>query len=347
MPAIDAYHSRVSNVLGLRRVFAVVPEPNSPLTFNQTITWIRVWYNIKKQGGAVASFGVGLVLRQERLRQDLSLSDIAGQTRISERYLEAIEQENFETLPGVVFTRNFVRQYASALKVDPEPILAELPKVDLATTPLPDPPARVKRSKWDPRWTSSIASLTWSGLAIGAAFAAYLHFNRPAWSLRFLSPSALIQSVSAATPVREVSPAGENAAQSVQEGSRPGSAHAGPVSAATRAPAAEKSTTPAARRDNAARPIQVVLTAHAPAWVQVVADGKTAFIGTLQPNDSRSIAADALVKLVTGNAGGIGISLNGKTLEPLGPSGQIRTVKLTAEGLQFVQKTPPPVPDPL
>jgi hypothetical protein len=203
---------------------------------------------------------------------------------------------------------------------------------------LPDPPARVKRSKWDPRWTSSIASLTWSVLAIGAAFAAYLHFNRPAWSLRFLSPSALIQSVSAATPVREVSPAGHSAA------APPAISPAGEKAAQS---VQARSSAAAARRDNTTRPIQVVLTAHAPAWVQVVADGKTAFIGTLQPNDSRSIAADALVKLVTGNAGGIGISLNGKTVEPLGPSGQIRTVKLTAEGLQFVEKTPPPAPDPL
>ena len=132
----------------------------------------------------MASFGVGAALRRERLRQELSLSDIAGQTRISERYLEAIEQENFESLPGVLFARNFVRQYASALKVDPEPMLAELPKVDIANVPLPDPPARVRRSKWDPRWTSPLASATWSVLALGAAFAAWVHFNHPAWSLR-------------------------------------------------------------------------------------------------------------------------------------------------------------------
>ena len=102
----------------------------------------------------------------------------------------------------------------------------------------------------------------------------------------------------------------------------------------------------AAMEESPARPIRIVLTAHEPAWVQVVADGKTTFSGTLQPNDSRAIAADGQVKLVTGNAGGIGISLNGRTLEPIGPSGQVRTVKLTAEGLQFVQ-TPPTAPDPL
>jgi len=293
----------------------------------------------------VASFGVGAVLRQERLRQDLSLYDIAGQTKISERYLEAIEQENFESLPGVLFARNFVRQYASALKVDPEPMLAELPKVDIANAPLPDPPARVKRSKWDPRWTSPLASAAWSVLALGAAFMGWVHFNHPAWSLPYLG-----QTVSASAAAGQVSPEPVKAAavRKIQE------------TAPTSAPRVEKASVPdregattqqeetaqATTTEAAARPIQIVVTAHEPAWVEVVADGKTTFSGTLQPNDSRAIAADAQVKLVTGNAGGIGISLNGRTLEPLGPSGQERTVKLTAEGLQFVQ-TPPPAPDPL
>jgi cytoskeletal protein RodZ len=284
------------------------------------------------------------VLKQERLRQDLSLSDIAGLTRISERYLAAIEQDKFECLPGILFARNFVRQYASALKVDPAPMLAELPKVDLASIPLPDPPARVRRSTWDPRWTSPIASMAWLVVAAGAAFAAYAHFNH----LVFPAPPAEIQSApsrsaSAPAQVEDSGPGGPATGPSNAdtEGARPDPAIAAPVAQASLTPDQEQS---AAEAD---RPIQVVLTASAPAWVEVVADGKTAFSGTLQPNDSRSIAADALVKLVTGNAGGIGISLNGRTLEPIGTSGEVRTVKLTAEGLQSVEKTPPPAPDPL
>jgi cytoskeletal protein RodZ len=272
------------------------------------------------------------VLRQERLRQDLSLNDIASQTKISERYLEAIEQENFESLPGVLFARNFVRQYASALKVDPEPMLAELPKVDIANAPLPDPPARVKRSKWDPRWTSPLASAAWSVLALGAAFIAWVHFNHPAWSLPYLGQT--VSASAAVEPIQETTPI---PAPPVEKTSVPD-----PEGAASE----PGKTAQATATESPARPIQIVVTAHESAWVEVVADGKTTFSGTLQPNDSRAIAADAQVKLVTGNAGGIGISLNGRALDPIGPSGQARTVKLTAEGLQFVQ-TPPPAPDPL
>jgi cytoskeletal protein RodZ len=88
------------------------------------------------------------------------------------------------------------------------------------------------------------------------------------------------------------------------------------------------------------RPVQVVLTAREAAWVQVSADGRTAFVGLLHPNDKRTIAADAQVRILTGNAGGLDISLNGKTLDPIGPRGQVRTVRLTAEGPQFVPQNP-------
>jgi hypothetical protein len=87
--------------------------------------------------------------------------------------------------------------------------------------------------------------------------------------------------------------------------------------------------------------VEVVITAHDVVWVQVSADGQTAFVGTLQPNDTRTVSADDHVKILAGNAGGLDISLNGKTLDPIGPKGQIRTVKLTAEGLQPAQQNPP------
>ena len=93
--------------------------------------------------------------------------------------------------------------------------------------------------------------------------------------------------------------------------------------------------------------VRVVITAHEPAWIQVSADGKTQFTGTLAPNETREISADQQVKIIAGNAGGMTISLNGKALEPLGLAGQVRVVRLTAEGLEFLPRAQPPAPDPL
>ena len=81
--------------------------------------------------------------------------------------------------------------------------------------------------------------------------------------------------------------------------------------------------------------------------MQVTADGKPVFSGTLNPNETRTVAADSLVKILAGNAGGVEISLNGKRLDPLGRSGEVRSVRLTAEGLQAPEKSQMPAPDPL
>src|ERR1700722_5709907 len=91
---------------------------------------------------SLASFDIGAKLRQERLGRGLSIEAISRDTRIPSRYLEAIETDNFAVLPGLLFTRNFVKQYALALNLDPDPLVAELPKPDESTIQLPQPPVR-------------------------------------------------------------------------------------------------------------------------------------------------------------------------------------------------------------
>jgi hypothetical protein len=121
---------------------------------------------------------------------------------------------------------------------------------------------------------------------------------------------------------------------------------------AGRAPAAveqprQAAPPPAPAAPSAAAPVQVSLTASERAWVQLSVDGKTTFIGTLTPNETKEISAAEQVQVLTGNAGALTISLNGKTLDSLGPRGHMREVRLTAEGPQFLSQDPPPAPDPL
>jgi cytoskeleton protein RodZ len=72
---------------------------------------------------------IGETLRQERLRRNLQLDQISRELKISRRLLEAIEDEEFSRLPGGVFTRSFVVQYARYLNLDTEEISAELRRV--------------------------------------------------------------------------------------------------------------------------------------------------------------------------------------------------------------------------
>ncbi|HEU4353496.1 MAG TPA: RodZ domain-containing protein [Burkholderiales bacterium] len=67
--------------------------------------------------------GVGQELAAAREARGLALADIAQQLKFASRQLEALEQEQFEALPGAAFTRGMVRSYARLLKLDPEPLV--------------------------------------------------------------------------------------------------------------------------------------------------------------------------------------------------------------------------------
>lgn len=263
------------------------------------------------KGGTLASFGIGAKLRQERIGRGLTIEDVARETRIAPRFLQAIEVDDFDSLPGLIFTRNFVRQYALSLKLDPDPLVAELPNQDESTVRLPDPPARARSSYQTDR---RMNSMVWLVLASGAAMLAWFHFNHSGEMQAASRESAPVQKTSLvpAAPAPTAPPSA--AAIPVQE----------------KAPQA---------------PVQVVITAHRPVWVKVSADGKTIFTGTLHPDETREINAVEQVNILAGNAGGLTISLNGKMLEPLGPSGQIRAVRLTAEGPEFLARDPQPAFD--
>lgn len=94
--------------------------------------------------------------RKAREKKELSLDDVSNVTKIGARMLQAIEEENFEQLPGGVFNRGFIRAYAKHLGLDSEEAvndyLACLRQAqveshdawDLAKPPAPQPPVATK-----------------------------------------------------------------------------------------------------------------------------------------------------------------------------------------------------------
>jgi len=63
---------------------------------------------------------IGAILREARERREIELSEVEAATRIRLRYLRAIENEDWDVLPGGVYTRGFIRTYASFLGLDGE-----------------------------------------------------------------------------------------------------------------------------------------------------------------------------------------------------------------------------------
>lgn len=314
---------------------------------------------------------IGETLRRERLKRKLGLQEVSGELKISPRLLEAIEDEDFDKLPGGVFTRSFVRQYARLLGLDEEEIGGELQRVlepaafgssAAQVTPRIEPEIPLPRVEaWQhvgdksQRWSKSLPAF-----AMVVAIMLLCSFVYSWWQ-RARRPGVAHES--APKPVETST----NRPAPPQQPTTPPEAQPGATPDASAAADRKKETTPeinrASQPSGAGAPtpaptttanavalsdaaVRVEMTADEPVWVSAHGDGKYLFSATLQPNESRTAQAETTVVLRLGNAGGIHISLNGKPIGPIGPKGQIRTVQLTSGGFQIVLPEPKPASPP-
>lgn len=94
---------------------------------------------------------IGVILREARMRQGLDLSDCAAATRIRERYLIAIEDGRFESLPGPAYVSGFIRAYAAHLGVTVDGPIKELPVPGQVAPPTRSRPVTVSATRITPR----------------------------------------------------------------------------------------------------------------------------------------------------------------------------------------------------
>ena len=105
----------------------------------------------------------GRSLREVRERTGLSVADVAAQTRLAPRQIEALEADDFARLPEMPFVRGFVRNYAKLLHIDAQPLLDALPQ----TRPVPAQqlPASVEVPFPNPR-SPQQQNLIWLGASL-------------------------------------------------------------------------------------------------------------------------------------------------------------------------------------
>ena len=100
---------------------------------------------------------VGETLRRERLRQGLKLDEVARDTKIRQKLLEAIEDDQFDRLPGGVFAKSFVKQYATVLGLDGDELAAEVQRQIQPAIALEVPPEKRESEPVTP----PVAAPTW------------------------------------------------------------------------------------------------------------------------------------------------------------------------------------------
>jgi cytoskeleton protein RodZ len=257
-------------------------------------------------------------LRREREMRGVTLDEISESTKISRRHLESLEREDFDSLPGGIFNKGFVRAYARFLGLDEDQAVADYAAISHDEPPPPDQfPLEVHQKpnrELNPRRSPLPMLLAIVALVAVLAIVWARSRGRRPESAGTTSPPA---PAATATVAPTVAPP-----------------VAAPTTVAERSPAptpvpavAVKSPTPDPHS------FVVLVRAKEDSWVSLQADGKITWEGFLRANKQRFVRAGKRVVLTTNNAGGLVVRHNGKIVRALGSESEIRTVTFTTAGL--------------
>jgi transcriptional regulator with XRE-family HTH domain len=253
------------------------------------------------QGGASALASFGEDLRREREIRGISLKEIADATKISKRFLEALERNDHKTLPAPVFTRGFVREYARYVGLNVEDMVnrynfasanddriekppqveryARVPPRDISPKPAPKrgiPPAYAKVD------ANVIAVVFIVAALAGVAWWAIQHKRRT-------------DAAEAAVPIHV---------------------------AAAKAPIPVSVAEPRPVDDDAV--LRMIIEADAGSWVELHADGERVFFGDINAGTRQEFTArDEFRFTRIGNAAGLKITINGVPVPRLGEEGEV------------------------
>jgi cytoskeleton protein RodZ len=280
----------------------------------------------------MASFGENL--RREREMRGITLEEISAATKISVRFLSSIENEDFSSLPGGIFNRGFVRSYARFLGLDEDPILEEYQlaaktrtEVDLSQFS----PPRTTHSYQERRsrrtlWAVLIAIAL---LAIGISLWHYTHRTVEVPSMATNARPAKSSSANTSQGVTSTKPPANPTSPNVQQVK---AASPGGVLAATSTESTAPPKLPPVTDTNGKLVLQIATTERS--WVAIDADGKSVMQGVMGPNMVKTFEADANFDVLTGNAQGVILTLNGQAMKPLGREGEVKQIHLTWKDLQ-------------
>ena len=249
----------------------------------------------------LASFGEEL--RREREIRGISLKEISDATKISKRFLEAIEKNDHRTLPAPVFTRGFVREYARYLGLNAEEIVnrynfaaagddrieksTHLDRLVQPQTP-PLPKERERERKSIP--------------------APYARIDRNVYILAVIVAALIAASYWALKHKREA---------------RAEEARVDSTAAATIAPKPTPAPVPVPEPPPVEDTLKLAIDVTSDTWVTLEADGKTVIDERLHAGDHRNFdAKESFRFVVVGNGGALTLKLNDLDLPPLGRARQ-------------------------
>ena len=245
--------------------------------------------------------GEGQMLQAAREEKQWSYTYTEEITKIRVRYIQALEEEKYEILPGTTYVKGYLRTYAKQLGLNPNEIIA-LYNSSATTVPVSVFESPTTRVKARPLWLrpAIIGSMAILGIVLVIAIAT---FSQPGSKLE--DPPYVPAALPSAPQTETITPA--------------------PNLPAVPDPSNVVATT----LDGLT--MQLVFTQ--PCWVVVRVDGQPSLQGTFTAGTTKEVKGTDKIELVKiGNAGGLSVTLNGKALPSLGKAGEVvSNVVLTQE----------------
>ena len=304
----------------------------------------------------MTSFGERL--RREREMRGVSLDEIAEATKIGTRLLRALEEEQFELLPGGIFNKGFVRAYAKYLGIDEEQAVADYLQA-AGDSPLDvrviaqqnERPEAIYGESERSRQGFPFVPVIILLVVVGAAFGGWKLYQE-----RMDERETTAASESPQSPVQSPPVAGSTPAATEPTGSSPsisdqssspstlaeGGAKQSGSSGTSASPVSGSTAASSTGGDHGPIPageFEVVVRTNGRAWVSVKADGEIRVRGIITSDQVKTIRAKDEIVVWTGNAGATQVSFDGKPVTVGGGVNDVKVLVFKSDGLQ-PERTP-------
>lgn len=244
----------------------------------------------------------------QRLREDrgINLHQIADATHIGVRFLQAIESDTYDILPGGIFNRAFVRKYAKYVGMDEEQALAmyerQLEDMGGEEAPRSNYLRAGEFEEKQPGNSWLLSAIMFLLLCAGAYAAAQYFYGQ-----QQKSPEE--RGAIAVTPTPEATPTPDAAASPTPDASAsPGTT---PTPEASPSPGALPATTP----PPGGMVVQLTATSGE-CWISVKPDGLNTQQALLKAGETKEVMAYEKVLMNLGNYPALNIKVNGRTVNP-------------------------------
>ena len=282
--------------------------------------------------------GIGEDLKRIREEKGLSIYDVERDTKIKATFIEAIEKEAFDKIPGRVYVKGFIKNYAKYLGVDYTGYLQEINKLFQEGNHKEDILANSKPQLVRPVKKNNFSGQIIKGLLIILLIAA-LGFGGMKGYEYFLSMKSDQPAVSEVTPdpqpqpQPQVEPQPEPKPEPAPEPQVPAEP-APQTQTEPQSPASEEPVKPVAEKIE----LEIIMSEGGPGidscWIQVIVDGKLEFEQTIfAGRDPMKFTGTKSIDFTYGNAAALRIKVNGVDQGNLGEPAEVGTKRFKIEDL--------------